>query len=494
MRFTRRSRRFTIVVLVLAMVLVLGIASTVVAVDAYIHQVGGITSYAHQGWYTADWVPVDVEGGENPDGASFDLHNSVLAAYAENLSLGAIGTPAAPGATGVVTASSTTPPCILWLDSVDMYSYGTDKVTGSQGMFAIGLETEVNLANCNIWCDQYSGRGLYTQNQAVVNADRCNITTKGSVDSPAVASSFSQGGFINLSSARVETWGGPGSPAFYSTGGFYVSSTQAFSHQSDGAWLDGGGYYLWVDKRFYNLVMFNSALYVDKGNGVSFAKSPNSVVSYDGQSGLVMQACYLESGGPLFYAPNSNALITLDHLDTDSNSGVLLTTKYSGSGPGGEQPTKDVVPGSRESKVELNATASTLRGDIITDVNQYSGKPSVVNLTLYGWTELLGAINKANQGTVNVTLAHEANWEVAADSYVGSLTLPIVTMTHDWGDDLHWLEFEPDLTMIHSHGHLVYYDALTSPSLGFGEYRLPEGGWLLPAKLPVRAGMRPGVQ
>ena len=88
----------------------------------------------------------------------------------------------------------------------------------------------------------------------------------------------------------------------------------------------------------YSLALNNTSLYAYGDLGVSFAHSPASIVSNDSPATFAMIGGYLESAGPLFYAPNSIATITLDHAGTYSHSGVVLTTDYTGEGPGGGEP------------------------------------------------------------------------------------------------------------------------------------------------------------
>ena len=45
----------------------------------------------------------------------------------------------------------------------------------------------------------------------------------------------------------------------------------------------------------------------------------------------------------------------------------------------------------------LNCIGSTLRGNVITDVDEFSGKDSVVNIGLSNWAYLEGTLNQASK-------------------------------------------------------------------------------------------------
>jgi hypothetical protein len=487
----KRSRRSALAVLVLSLILTIGIATaayavTTYAMTAYIHQEGGTSSYSYAAWYVSDAPAVGVTAI-----GTLDLNNSEVAVWADNVDLGGVGTKALPTAIGVIMASDKSE---LSIDDTDIYAFGSGKFQGPQVVFATGGGTFIGLVGCTVYGDSFAAHGLYTQAGATISAEKCQIVTNRSGGGAAVATGYDGGGYITLHDCEVHSWGGDNSPAFYSSGAMFVDESKAYAHESEGAWVDGGGD-LQLDWRppaeKYGLVMYSTSLYSSKGYGVSFAKGPLAVVADDERARLAMAYGYLESAKDLFYAPNSKAHILLYHVDTYTGNGVVLNTKWSGKGPGGGVPTEaaDTLPGSRESDVILESIGSKLRGDIVTDVDEFTNKESVVSFLMSDWASFQGAINSANAGTVNLTMARESVWNVTGTSYIGTLSVQTINAVNRGPFERLYFTFSPDLSSIHSNGHTVYYDSFSNPSLQFHKYALPGGGWLVPDAAVGLAGL-----
>ena len=479
----KRSRRFIIVILVLSLLLAIGIGSTAHAVTAYIEQTGGDEAFSHVHWYVADCAAISV-GGQG----ILDLHDGVLLSYTPGIDLSGTGEATLPTATGVVTAVDGS---LVTIDHSGIYSFGTVGFRGPQCVFSSGSATLVTLSNCDLFADEFAARGLYTQQGGGIYAEDCTIETRASGNGAAVASSYDSGGSIQLVNCLVSTYGSQDSAAFYSTGGFTISDTKAYAYESEGACLDGGGDLLldWRPNETYCMALYNSELHAYKNNGVSFAKGPLTVVSDDKESGFAMWGGYLEARGALFYAPNSKALITLYHANTYTYDRVVLSTDYSGSGPGGGAPTDTYKPGARESAVVLNSIGSYLQGDIITDVDEFTKLESTVDFFMSEDAYFEGAINRANEGVVNLTLAQRSLWEVTGTSYISKLNVPTIWTTQRYSDGRIWYTFSPDLSNIHSNGYDVYYDPSRNANLRSQTFRLPEGGWLMPEKAVKSSGI-----
>ena len=481
----KRSRRAALAVLVLSVILVVGIAASAYAAFAYIHQEGGSQSYNYQSWLVTDSpaVAVTAEG-------VFNLNNSQVATWADNYDYGDTGSLKEPTAFGTIMADDRSR---LTIDHTNIYSFGSAQFQGPQVVFASGSGTLISLTDCLVYGDPLAARGLYVQQGADIAAEQCQIVTNASWEGAAVATGYDGGGYIRLHDCQVDSWGGGNSPAVYSSAAVFVNESKLYAHESEAAWLDGGGdltLSFRPSEEKYALVVYDSSLYSLKSQGVSFAKSLLGVVSDDDRSRFLMMNGYLEAAKELFYAPNSKANIVLYNVDAKSGTGVVLNTKWSGSGPGGGVPTTDELrPGSRESDVVLESVGSRLHGDIITDVDEYTRKPSVVSFIMYNWASFEGAINVADQGAVNLTMAKEAVWDVTADSYIGTLNVPTVNTVNSSAFYRNNYSFTPDLSNIHSNGHTVYYDEFSNYSLATIKYQLPGGGWLVPAPATGIAGL-----
>ena len=481
----KRSRRAALAVLVLSVILVVGIAASAFAAFAYIHQEGGSESYNYQSWLVTDWpaVAVTAEG-------TFNLTNSQVATWADSYDFGDTGNAKEPTAFGVIMADDKSQ---LTLDHTNIYSFGSAAFQGPQVVFASGGSTVINLTDCLVYGDALAARGLYVQKGADIAAEKCQIVTNAAWEGAAVATGYDGGGYIRLHDCEVHSWGGGNSPGVYSSAAVFVNESTVTAHESEAVWLDGGGDLVVgfrpSDEK-YALVVFDSSLYSLKSYGVSFAKSLLSVVSDDDRCRFLQVNGYLESAKDLFYAPNSKANIVLYNVDAKSGTGVVLNTKWSGTGPGGGVPTTDdLLPGSRESDVVLESIGSRLHGDIVTDVDEYSRKPSVVSFIMYNWASFEGAINVADQGTVNLTMAKEAVWDVTENSYIGTLNVPTVNTSNSSSFYRNDYSFSPDLSNIRSNGHTVYYDGFSNYSLAPVKYQLPGGGWLVPSPATGIAGL-----
>jgi hypothetical protein len=480
----KRSRRSIVALAVLSVILVIGIGASAYGVNTwigYFHQEGGESSHSYVGWYVADAPAATIRNlGDDP--GIFNLQLSQLAVWAERTDLSGVGTKAEPTAVAVLMGLDK---CALTVTDSQLYAFGTQTTPGPQVVYSTGSAASVDLTNCTIYGDAYSAHGLYTQNASTMRAEKCVIITgRSGPGGAAVATGYDNGGFITTHACDIHSWGTDNAAGLYSSGALFANESKVYAHESEAAWSDGGGDLTlgWrpSDEK-YAFAVYNSYLYSYKSYGVSFAKSPITEVGDDTRSRFAMVGGYLEAAKELFYCPNSLANIVLWQVDTSTGNGVVLTTKWTGSGPGGGVPTDTFKPGSRESDVVLEAIDSHLRGDIITDVDEYTRKDSVVTLALSGWASFQGAVNRINKGQVNVLMAKESEWNVTANSYVATLNVPTINNVKTGYTGRNYYDFQPDLSNIHSNGHTVYYDQFANPSIEPRKYQLPGGGWLVPA-------------
>ncbi len=473
----RRSRRTALAVLVVAMVLVIGIAASAYAVTAYIQQEGGSQSHAYQAWYVANAAAV----GVSADGV-FNLDNSNVATWADGYDLGGVGDMKTPTAVGTITGEGQS---LLTITHSNLYSFGSDDYQGAQVVYAGDSGTVITLFDCLVYGDPLAARGLYVQRGADIVAEKCRIITHASWEGAAVATGYDGGGYIRLHDCEVHSWGSGNSAAVYSSSAVFVNESTVTAHESEAVWIDGGGDlglgWRPSDEKFA-VAVYDSSLYSLKSYGVSLAKGLLTQVADDSISRFVMVNGYLEAAKELFYAPNSIGHILLWNVDGKAGNGIVLNTKWSGTGPGGGVPTTDdLLPGSRESNVILESISSRLHGDIVTDRDEYTRKDSVVNFLMSGWATFEGAINKADKGIVNLNMAKESVWDVTADSHLGVLNVPTIYSVNASALYRNYYTFVPDLSNIHSNGYTVYYDSFSNPNLPMIRYDLPGGGALVPA-------------
>lgn len=437
----KRSRKLLLFVLLPAIVLVLAMAPVA---WAYINsgapyvQHGGTASLNNIYIYVADTQAVNVDTAGKLTVTDSKFHTNTVAADLSK--------------TGTVVASGGSQ---IKLDNTEVWSYGRSTFFGANGVYATGTSSRVIINGCQVYNAIYAGRGLYTSSDGRIVATNCEVSTRKSGGGAGVATSGDKGGTITFKGGSVVTTGGMGSAAFYSTGSITVQDSNAAAHAAEGACIDGG----------YSLTLNNTSLTASANNGVSLAKSPLSFITDDDPSLYSQTGGSLWAATNLFYAPNSKATIALNSVTTHTGTGVLLTTVYSGGGPGNDP--------SRGSDITINAANETFSGDIITD---YASK---VQLNLTKSSTIKGTFNGAYEGVVNVYIDSTSKWVVTGTSYINALTMPPkkgggFTVRGGFG-----------VPNIYSPGFTVYYNPAASPSLGGRTIPLSGGGQLVPLRRPI---------
>lgn len=161
---------------------------------------------------------------------------------------------------------------------------------------------------------------------------------------------------------------------------------------------------------------------------------------------------YTGSNGPLFYITNSSGIISLENVNINVTSGILI--KASGNERWGKT-------GSNGGNVKFTLDSQIVKGDIIAD------EISSVELVLKNISSLTGAINSSNKAkSISLTLDNSSVWIVTSDSFISVLEIDNIS-----GDTIN---------NILGNGYTVYYDSKSSPKLNGKTYLLKGGGQLKP--------------
>ena len=274
---------------------------------------------------------------------------------------------------------------------------------GSNGVFAYGEGTTVNVSDTTITCKQGNSGGVELAGGATLNASNLTVDTQG--ESSASIRSDRGGGTETVNGGTYTTHG-KHSPAVYSTADVTVNDATLLAENCEVVVIEG-----------LNSVALNNVDATANVNNVATRTGiSNAIMIYQSMSGdaEVGTGSFSMTGGSLkntsdtlFYSTNTTAQIALEGVQID-NAGKLLVA----AGNDGQWGTA----GSNGSDVTLNAKAQVLAGDITVD------DISSLVLSLAGNSSYTGAINADGQaGDVSVTLEAGSTWTLTGDSYITSL-------------------------------------------------------------------------
>ena len=278
--------------------------------------------------------------------------------------------------------------------------------THANAIFSYGEGTVVNVSDSVIETSGNCSGGLMTTGGGTMNADNLTIETSG--NSSAAIRSDRGGGTVNVTRGYYKT-SGKGSPVIYSTADIAVSDAYMESTSSQGVVVEGK-----------NSVMLNNDTLVADNNSKNSDKSDvyQAVMIYQSMSGDAQEgtSSFTANGGSItnrngdiFFVNNTATEISLKGVVIVNEDGNGNFLRAEAAGWGNE--------GSNGGKVNLNASAQTIDGDIIVD------DISVLNMYLKDSSSYTGAINKDGQkGDVYVEIEDGSKWTLTADSYVSGLT------------------------------------------------------------------------
>lgn len=316
---------------------------------------------------------------------------------------------------------------------------------GANGAFATGSGSSVTLSNVLI---KASGDGAHAVMATLGGTMTLTNVDMLTTDSHSGAIATDRGsGTLDVTGGKVTTTGAD-SPGIYSTGGITVTGATINAAGAESAVIEGGNTITLVDTDLssslagkWGVMIYQSMSGDAEGTKGTFTMTGGSLAN-------------TATTGPLFYVNNSTGVINLNNVSVTAASGILAdasaNSRWGNSGSNG-------------GNIVLTADAQALTGDITAD------NISTLAVTLQNGSTLKGAINNAHTAkTVRLTLDASSTWNVAADSYITSLSdaagISGTTVTNITGN-----------------GHTVYYDASASPDLGGKTYTLNGGGTLQPA-------------
>ena len=279
--------------------------------------------------------------------------------------------------------------------------------THANAVFSYGEGTVVNIADSVIETSGNCSGGLMTTGGGTMNADNLTINTSG--NSSAAIRSDRGGGTVTVTKGYYKTTG-TGSPVIYSTADITVNDAYMESTASQGVVVEGK-----------NSVTLNNAELVADNNTKNSDKSDyyQAVMIYQSMSGdaaegtssfTAADSTITNKNGDIFFVNNTATEISLTNtaIINEDAEGNFLRAEAAGWGN----------EGSNGGKVNLNASAQTIEGNIIVD------DVSVLNMYLKDSSSFTGAINTEGQkGDVYVEIEDGSTWTLTADSYVSGLTV-----------------------------------------------------------------------
>lgn len=297
---------------------------------------------------------------------------------------------------------------VLALDGANLTIEGATIDTGakgSNGIFAYGEGTEVNVSDTTINATQGNSGGIEVSGGATLNATNLTVDTQGQ-SSAAIRSD--RGGGTEVVNGGSYTTHGKNSPAVYCTADVTVNNAQLTAENCEGVVIEG-----------FNSVALNNCNLTANINDVATRTGiSNGVMIYQSMSGDAAEGTgtfamkggtFTNTSSTLFYVTNTSAEITLDDVEIE-NTGSDLIVVAGNDGQWGKE-------GSNGGTVAFTAIDQELDGDITVD------ETSSLTLKLTNDSDLEGAINADGQaGEVNIEMDAESEWELTADSYITSLT------------------------------------------------------------------------
>ncbi|MGI6220672.1 MAG: hypothetical protein ACOYIP_02170 [Coriobacteriales bacterium] len=297
---------------------------------------------------------------------------------------------------------------VLALDGANLTIEGASIDTdskGSNGIFAYGEGTTVNVSNTTINATQGNSGGVEVAGGATLNASNLTVDTQG--ESSASIRSDRGGGTETVNGGTYTTHG-KHSPAVYSTADVTVNDAQLTAENCEGVVIEG-----------LNSVALNNCDMTANVNDVATRTGiSNGVMIYQSMSGDAEEGTgsfsmkggtFTNTSSTLFYVTNTSAEIALENVEIE-NSGSDVIVIAGNDGEWGNT-------GSNGGTVVFTAIDQELDGNITVD------EISSLTLKLTGDSDLEGAINADGQaGEVNVEMEADSEWTLTADSYVTSLT------------------------------------------------------------------------
>lgn len=316
--------------------------------------------------------------------------------------------------------------------------------SGTNGVFSTGDGTTVTLSDMTI---EAHGDGAHAVMATLGGKMVLTNVTMNTTDAHSGAVATDRGsGTILVTGGKITT-SGQDSPGIYSTGEITVTGATVIATGAESAVIEGANSITLIDTDLSSTLDGKWGVMIYQSFSGD-AEGTHGVFTMTGGS-LANTA----ATGPLFFVTNSTATITLDKVDVNAASGILVqaaaTDRWGQSGSNG-------------GTVNLTANEQTLKGDLVAD------SISTLNVALENGSTLTGAINAENTAkSTTVTLDNSSTWKVTADSHLTCVVNAKIV--------------DGTVTNIVGNGHTVYYDKSACADLGGNTYALTDGGSLQPA-------------
>ena len=260
---------------------------------------------------------------------------------------------------------------------------------GGNNVFAHGAGSHITLNN--VLLDAYgaaSNRCIYVSFGGQVDADHCEMTSRGSISSP-VATDVG-GGTIRLKNCVVKALGNH-CAALYSTGRIEAEHCVCVAPETEGMIIVGSN----------SISLRDSHVFSGQNQGIKFASELG-----ESQGVFTMEGGSLTAAeGPLFQV-ELDARIVLKHTAIAVPSGQLLKLYRGFSPPGMEQP----EPG--QSLIQMELEQQQLTGTMGSDAMH------TLELHLSHDSLFTGSITAPDS---TITLSRDSRWILTGDSAIGTL-------------------------------------------------------------------------
>ena len=339
----------------------------------------------------------------------------------------------------------------------------------SNALFSTGRRSTIQAENIKISTEKDFSKGLGATFGGEISADNVEIQTTGTKS--AAISADTQNANISVNGGSAKT-SGKDSPVIYSSSGkISVEKLTGEASDSEIAVVEGQN----------SLTIEGSSLKGAGEAGIKLSRGANGAPFAESVFKAEDSVLETASSGPFFSVNNTSAQIKIEGTQI-IYSGEVLLSAVTDSNPFdmSERPAPPSSDGERRgdgerkgkneekregnpdfkigSVIDFNSESQKLSGEIRAD------KMSLVNLKFNKETEFTGAINKENEGTVNLSLAKNASITLTGDSYINGFL---------FADD--------KFSNIASGGFNLYYNktAKENASLRGKSYDLPGGGKLI---------------
>ncbi|QCX33686.1 hypothetical protein FDN13_08220 [Caloramator sp. E03] len=277
--------------------------------------------------------------------------------------------------------------------------------SGSNGVFAYGSGTSVNITDTKIRTQKGNSGGIEVAGGATLQASNLDIETQGA--SSAAIRSDRGGGTLTVKGGSYVT-NGTGSPAIYCTANISVDSATLTANGSEAVVIEGK-----------NSVKLNNCIVTGnmKGTyGENSSENIQNVMIYQSMSGdasigkgsfTMTNGSLIAKNGDMFYVTNTSAEINLTNVSLTYANGNLLTVSGNDGSRGWGKS------GSNGGTCEFIVNNQLLEGYIKVD------KISSLNFSMKNGSKFKGTINsKGQEGSASVTLDNTSTWTLTGNAYI----------------------------------------------------------------------------